>query len=208
MNIQENLKREMSRQQIKEPELAARSGLHQSTINRIKKGEIKNPGLDKIILLAKGLSITVDQLLDDEIGEQQASYEVKTIKKYYPRVVGTARCGDQGFYMDLEGGGGFIEMESRTGSIAIRIKGHSMHPAIKEDWFVVIEPDKSPVIGEYVLVKFLDGRKMVKELLQKKSDGYLLLSVNSNERITANHEEIEGIEAITAIVPPSKHKDF
>jgi phage repressor protein C with HTH and peptisase S24 domain len=139
---------------------------------------------------------------------QSSILEKSNFYKCYPRVVGTAKCGDKGYYMDLEGGDGYIEMESRTGAIAIRIKGHSMHPAIKEDWFVIIEPDKDPVPGEYVLVKFMDGRKMVKELLHKKTDGYLLLSVNGNERITDNHDEIEGIEAITAIVPPSMHKDW
>lgn len=128
--------------------------------------------------------------------------------KYYPRVVGTARCGDNGYYLDLEGGDGYIEFESEPGSIAIRIKGHSMHPAIREGWYVVIEPNKQPAIGEYVLAKFRDGKKMVKELLQVKADGYLLLSVNDNERITAAFDELEDLQAITAIVPPSKHKEW
>jgi len=143
-----------------------------------------------------------------DIAEHEGIYMAQKSKQHYPKVVGTARCGNNGFYMELENGDGFIEMNAKAGSIAIRIKGHSMHPAIKEDWFVIIQPEKEPMPGEYVLIKFLDGRKMVKELLQKKSDGYLLLSVNSNERITALHTDIEGIEAITAIVPPSMHKEW
>ena len=128
--------------------------------------------------------------------------------KHYPRVVGTARCGDHGYYMDLEGGDGYIEFDAGPGAIAIRIKGHSMHPAIREGWYVIIEPNKPPDLGEYVLVKFKDDRKMVKELLQIKSDSYLLLSINGNERLTADFADLEGIQAITAIVPPSKHKEW
>lgn len=129
--------------------------------------------------------------------------------KHYPRVIGTARCGSDGYYMDLEGGDGFIEFETRRGAVAIRIKGHSMHPAIKEGWFVVIEPDCQAEPGEYVLVKFKDGKKMIKELMQIKPDGYLLLSVNGNERITALHDDLESdIQPIAAIVPPRKHREF
>jgi phage repressor protein C with HTH and peptisase S24 domain len=140
------------------------------------------------------------------ITEKPKTY--KNGNKYYPRVVGTARCGDQGYYMDLEGGDGYLEFDTEPGAIAIRIKGHSMHPAIREGWYVVIEPNKTPTIGEYVLAKFKDGKKMVKELIQVKTDGYLLLSVNGDERITASYEDLEDIQPITAIVPPSKHKEF
>lgn len=151
------------------------------------------------------------ELIDDSQLEAQSKSSVTEQKNSYanyPRVVGTARCGDNGYYMDLEGGDGYIEFNAEPGSIAIRIKGHSMHPAIREGWFVVIEPDKRLDIGEYVLAKFKDGKKMVKELMQIKPDGYLLLSVNGNERITANFEELEDVQAITAIVPPSKHKEW
>jgi phage repressor protein C with HTH and peptisase S24 domain len=129
-------------------------------------------------------------------------------KKKYPRVVGTAKCGDKGYYMDLEGGDGYIEFDAAPGSIAIRIKGHSMHPAIREGWYVVIEPDKEVTPGEYVLAKFKDGKKMVKELIKINSDGYLMLSVNGDKRITAGYDELEDIQAITAIVPPSRHREF
>lgn len=140
------------------------------------------------------------------------SNELSEIKdnlyKKYPRVVGTAKCGDHGYYMDLEGGDGYIEFDAAPGSIAIRIKGHSMHPAIREGWFVVIEPNRQPIEGEYVLAQFKDGKKMVKEFLMKKTDSYLLLSVNGDERITAYMDELDDIQAVSAIVPPSKHKDW
>ncbi len=127
-------------------------------------------------------------------------------KREFPRVVGTARMGDQGYYLDLEGGNGHVEFEAEPGSIAIQVRGESMHPAIRDGWYVVIEPEGRPSPGEYVLLIFMDGRKMVKELLMERPDSYVVMSVNSGERITAMKNELEGIQAITAVVPPSKHK--
>jgi phage repressor protein C with HTH and peptisase S24 domain len=126
--------------------------------------------------------------------------------KKYPRVVGTAKMGDQGYYLDLDGGDGYVEFEAEEGAIAIRVRGDSMFPAIKDGWFVIIEPSGRPAIDEYVLLKFKDGKKMVKSLLQIKADCYVVESVNGGKRITAMIEELEDIRAISAVVPPSKHK--
>lgn len=133
---------------------------------------------------------------------------VESHKKKYPRVVGTAKMGDKGFYYDLEGGDGYVEFEAPEGSIAIRVRGDSMHPAIRDGWYVIIEPSGQPSIGEYVLLRFKDGRKMVKELLQAKSDCFVCQSVNGGERLTAMLDDLEGAQAISAVVPPSKHKEF
>jgi phage repressor protein C with HTH and peptisase S24 domain len=126
----------------------------------------------------------------------------------YPRVVGTARCGNEGYYLDLEGGDGYLEFEAEPGSIAIRIRGDSMHPAIRDGWYVVIEPSGKPAAGEYVLLKFKSGRNMVKELLQEKSDCYVVMSVSNGDRITAMKDELHDIHAISAVIPPSKHKEW
>lgn len=128
--------------------------------------------------------------------------------KHYPRVVGSARCGNNGYYVDLDGGDGYLEIESAPGSHAIRIRGNSMFPAIKDGWFVIIEPDARPAVDEYLLVKFKDGRKMVKTLLYLRPDCLVLESVNGGERLTAMLDDLEGFSAVSAVVPPSKHREY
>lgn len=214
---------------LSQDQLAQVSGVKQGTISKIERGDQEISTFDVELSMAldihplwlkngderyKPLFMGGDYIeaeytrVFDTVKEHKKLITENKIKKF-PRVVGTAQCGDNGYYMDLEGGDGYIEFESEPGSIAIRIKGHSMHPAIREGWFVVIEPRRTPDIGEYVLVKFKDGKKMVKELLQIKNDAYILLSVNSNERITAQFDELDGdIQSISAIVPPFKHKQF
>lgn len=144
----------------------------------------------------------------DTPGQEQKQFETQSITtKNYPRVVGTARMGDKGYYLDLEGGDGYIEFEAEKGSIAIQVRGDSMFPAIRDGWYIIIEPSGQLSIGEYVLLKFKDERKMVKELLQIKSDSYVVMSVNGEERFTVMKEELVDVKAISAVVPPSKHKE-
>src|SRR5690606_15695783 len=48
---------------------------------------------------------------------------------------------------------------------ALRVRGDSMHPAIRNGSFVVAEPGRACVPGEYVVLVLTTGQKMVKELV-------------------------------------------
>lgn len=180
--------------------LAKVAGISQATVADIERG--RNKGSTESLQLAKALKVSPDWLATGK-----GSRELSNIanEKNYPRVVGTARMGDFGYYLELEGSNGHIEFESEQGAIAILVRGDSMHPAIRDGWYVIIEPSGSPTVGEYVLLEFTNGKKMVKELLMEKQDCYVVMSVNSGERITVMREELLNIRAISAVVPPSKH---
>lgn len=193
-------------------QLSASSGVDVGTISALELRDSKRSMYFSDI--AKGLGLSLEELQMDpgewELTATKKGYGFEsipeTINKKYPRVVGTAKMGDHGYYLDLEGGDGYIEYQAEEGSIAIRVRGDSMLPSIKDGWFVIIEPSGQPVVDEYVLLKFKDGKKMVKNLLQIKSDCYVVESVNGGERITAMMEDLDDILAISAVVPPSKHK--
>lgn len=124
-------------------------------------------------------------------------------------VVGNAKMGNDGFYDEVSSipgaGDGHIEIATRDpNAYGLRVRGMSMFPAIRDGWYVLIEPNGSPKEGEYVLIKLRDGRKMVKELLFRRSDSVEVLSVNGDERIRLEMTEIEGMQAVGAVVSPSK----
>ncbi|WP_431276238.1 XRE family transcriptional regulator [Variovorax ureilyticus] len=126
-------------------------------------------------------------------------------------IVGTAKMGDDGFYEELSAmpGAGDGHIDIATGdpnAYGLRVRGMSMAPAIRDGWYVVVEPNGQLVQGEYVLIKLLDGKKMVKELLFQRNGAYEIMSVNGEERRTIYNDEIEGIQAVGAVVPPSKWK--
>jgi len=124
-------------------------------------------------------------------------------------VVGTAKMGDDGYYDEVSSipgaGDGHIEIAvDDPNAYGIRVRGQSMFPAIRDGWYVLVKPNGTPQEGEYVLLKLADGRKMVKELLFRRAGSIEVMSVNGGERLTFELSELEGIQAIGAVVSPSQ----
>lgn len=179
---------------------------NQSIIGGLESGSRKTSSHTPLIANALGVNtLWLSNGIGDKYGGS-ALPEHHAVPRDYPRVIGTARMGDKGYYLDLEGGNGHIELEAAPGSIAIHVRGDSMKPAIRDGWYVIVEPDGRPTIGEYVLLVFHDGRKMVKEFVIEKPDCYQVESVNGGERITVMKDELQSMQPISAVVPPSKHK--
>ena len=63
-----------------------------------------------------------------------------------------------------------------------------------------------PVNPNTVQCESLQSSGASKELLMEKFDCYVVESVNGGERITIMKEELANMRAISAVVPPSKHK--
>lgn len=129
-------------------------------------------------------------------------------------VVGMAKLGDNGYYEEIssspgEGDGTVDAFSDDPGAYALRVRGDSMFPAIRDGWYVVVEPHGRPTPGEYVLVKLKDGQKMVKELIMERPDSITVVSVNGDTRRTILREEIDshyGLQPVSAILSPSKWK--
>lgn len=127
-------------------------------------------------------------------------------------VIGMAKLGENGYYdeiSDIPGmGDGYIEAHSSDpNAYALRVRGDSMFPAIRDGWYVVVEPNGRVVPGEYVLIKLRNGQKMVKELIMQREDSITVVSVNGEKRRTIMADEIEhqrGLQPIAAILSPSK----
>jgi phage repressor protein C with HTH and peptisase S24 domain len=129
-------------------------------------------------------------------------------------VVGTAKMGDDGYYEEVSStpgvGDGRLEIQTKARhAYALKVRGDSMMPAIRDGWYVLIEPDAEPAAGEYVLIKLKTGQKMVKELLYQRADSIAVISVNGEKQQTILREDLDGehgLQAVTAVVPPSKWK--
>lgn len=124
-------------------------------------------------------------------------------------VVGTARLGTNGYYDELQypagHGDGTIDSYSPDGqAYALRVKGDSMHPAIRNGSFIVAEPSRACVPGEYVVLVLRAGQKMVKELVIERTDEIVVESVNGGERLTIEKSGIEKMHPVGAIVSASK----
>jgi phage repressor protein C with HTH and peptisase S24 domain len=176
---------------------------------------------EKAVLLEKNTGYRANWLISGkgpklvEAAQQDGDSPVYAGKRSGVRaipVVGTARMGEHGFYEELStipgAGDGHINIATEDPSAyGLRVRGNSMAPAIRDGWYVLVEPNASPAVGEYVLVKMRDGQRMVKELLyQRPGISIEVLSVNNGERQTIYAEELEGLQAVAAVVSPSKWK--
>lgn len=120
-------------------------------------------------------------------------------------IVGTAKLGDDGYYEELSypagHGDGWVESYSRDqNAYALRVKGDSMHPAIRHGQIVVISPSAACVPGCFVLLALRDGRKLVKELVMERAGEITVESVNGGSRLTIERAEIEKMHAVSSIV--------
>ena len=88
---------------------------------------------------------------------------------------------------------------------AVRGFGDSMYPAIRSGWYVVCDPESPPVPTEFVEVELKDGRRTIKEFIGITSNALHLLGVNGEKRISIEMSEVQSINAVTDIVPPSRH---
>lgn len=128
-------------------------------------------------------------------------------------IVGTAQLGENGFYEQISSangfGDGFIAHSTKDpDAYCLRVKGDSMAPAIRNGWYVVVEPGGQINNGEFVLIQLKDGRKMVKEMLFQRGDSIDLMSVNGEKRLSFGMDAVARLSPIAAILPPSKRLEF
>lgn len=196
-------------------ELARQLGVTPQSVQAWEAGR-NVPRPQKMQQLSRLLGKSVGFLMGEPADDQQDGRERTTFEPGPPivspwrhiKIVGTAQMGTQGYWYAIENGDGYVEFPSRDpGAYALRLKGNSMAPAIKNGWVAVVEPNGQLIPGEYVMVRLHDGESMVKELLYANDVEVSLASVNdAYDRRTIPVEQIEHIHYVGAVCPPSKVK--
>lgn len=207
------LEREIKKMGDRPSLIAERSGVSKATVSQWLKGNTREPNYKTLRAVCQYLGIDVEFVL---YGAAVKNQEAAAISRKRPRipVVGTAQLGEEGYWCELgypEGHGeAYIDAPVSTPkAYAVRVRGDSMSPAIRDGWYVVIAPDEACHPGEFVLVQTTDGRSIVKELLWQNVERTALMSVaDGHGRLTLRAEEIDRIDPVGAIVPPSAAKEI
>lgn len=211
MELKDRLKKARKHAKLTQVELAERAGIKQASVSEIERGLTRTSGY--MVKLAQVCGVS-PVWLSEGIGEMELGAESNVeagppITSPIRRIdiVGTAQLGQSGYWIGMELGEGFVETYSRDeDAYALRLKGDSMSPAIRDGWVAVCEPNHRLVPGEYVMVTTIDGQSMVKELLFENEDGVSLMSVNAayGERRTVPWSDISKIHYVGNILAPSK----
>ena len=178
---------------LSQKDLADATGLSQTTISDIERG--RNDGSREVVALAKVLRVQPQWLayglLPKELGMDETGYDnivqgirIPITKNNRVPVVGTAQLGDDGYWAEMDyptgHGDGFVEFYCRDdNAYAVRCRGDSMMPRIRNGEFVVVDTKATPLPGDDVLVKHADGRVMVKRYLYERDGMIHLMSINS-----------------------------
>ena len=133
------------------------------------------------------------------------------VKRPYVPVVGTAKLGKDGYFEEIStvtgAGDGHVEIETGDpNQYCLRAKGMSMHPAIRDGWYILVTPNSTPAPGHYIVIKLKDGQKMIKEFLYRGNGSLHVLSVNGDERLAIDNELIHDIQAVGGVLQPSMYK--
>jgi phage repressor protein C with HTH and peptisase S24 domain len=211
MELKDRLRQARKNAGLTQADLAERAGIKQASISEIERGLTRTSGY--LVKLAQICG--VDPVwLSDGSGSPESAFGTNveqgppiTSTTRRIEIVGTAQLGPDGYWVGLDASAGWVETYTRDeDAYALKLKGDSMAPAIRNGWIAVCEPNHRLVPGEYVMVTTIDGQSMVKELLFESEDGVSLMSVNAayGERRTISWDEVETIHYVGTILAPSK----
>lgn len=220
--IAERLKSAREEAELTQPQLASRAGVSAGTIGNIESGARKNPR--ELLAIAKAVGVHPQWLRDGvgprRVGDSKRAGDSKStgepdVEHIGPAptqrlvaVIGRAQLGENGYY-DLvpAGSDGYVEAVSGDpDAYVLRVVGDSMFPAIRNGWYVLVEPNRAPHPTDYVAVAAKDGRKMVKEFLYQTETEIGLQSVNGGGRLTLPLTEVVTVHPIGNLLSPSKHR--
>ncbi|MEN9544561.1 MAG: hypothetical protein RLZZ598_1394 [Pseudomonadota bacterium] len=155
--------------------------------------------------VALALGRSVDELLGRfDAADQSAEPAGRPGLLRQVKIVGIAKLGNGGYYEQVDDDGLVDSYSADPNAYALRVKGDSMHPAIRHGEIVVVEPRGQCVPGEYVAIALVDGRRMVKELVIERIDEVVVESVNGNHRQTIERASILQMHPVTSRVSPSR----
>ncbi|MEA1765600.1 S24 family peptidase [Pseudomonas syringae pv. tomato] len=190
----------------------------QSRIGNYEKGT-RQPSLQDIRKISDTLGVSFVNLV--AFTDDNAQPLVVKLKDSAPRltgkakegrvpVVGTAQLGNEGYFDALDfppgHGDGYLNIHSDDpDAYGLKVTGDSMLPRIKNGEFVLIEPNKSYVSGDEVMVRTAAGRTMIKEYIYLRDGMYRFDSVNAEHPpIHIAENEILEIHLVGGILKSSR----
>ncbi|MCX8582501.1 MULTISPECIES: S24 family peptidase [unclassified Gilliamella] len=210
-NVIRNLKYLMSEKGILNvTELARLTKIHQPTLHRLLAGDVKDPKYINLKQLADYFGVVVSDLVEKDLSSIPTNHKIHF--NSVP-IVGNAQLGDGGFWTGMEypvgTGDGFIYWPTTDkDAYALKCKGDSMMPRIKNGEYVVVEPNHRYIPGDEVLVVTADSKVMVKTYLYTRGGVATFISINEEHPpIKINESDIDRIHYVAGIAKESLRFD-
>lgn len=188
-NIVKRIKKRRLELEYSFQDLADKTNMSKSTLQRYETGAIKNLPLDKLEVLASALQTTPSYLMGwDEVKEEPKKKAVKI------PVLGRVAAG-----VPIEMIEDVLDYEEITEDMAkhgeyfaLKIQGDSMTPRICNNDVVIVRQQDDADNGDIVIAA-INGDDAVCKRLQKYNDGIALISLNPvYDPIYLKKDEVDG----------------
>ena len=168
--------------------LAKMSGVAQSTIGRILRGEV-NPQSGNLERIARAFNLSLAELAEMAQGGEPVA-ELTDVLKLVERSTRVALIpwSQAGSFKDASDnpqprdGEEWMPRPKYAGerTFALRVRGESMEPSYQHGDFIFVDPDVSPKHGKDVVVRLDDGNEVAFRRLVVEGESEYLKPANPN----------------------------
>lgn len=194
-------------------ELAKNTKIPQPTMHRLVSGDIKDPKYTLLKNIADYFKVSVDELVESSLKHNKdlnnAESRVASVAFKQIPVVGGAQLGADGYWLDFQYpvgfGDGYVNWPSNDpDAFALRCKGDSMKPRIKNGEYVIIEPNHAYQPGDEVLLVSKQEEVMIKTFLYERDDEIMVMSINEEHPpLRFDIDNVEHLYYVAGIAKPS-----
>ena len=203
MTLGEHIEKILAEKNISKTELAEKTGIDLTYLSRIISGG-RIPKIDKLEKIAHVLGVSTYYLRTCKQGKGIAVIAYISAGEGILSESCNQYAVGQGFdYLSLPPG--YTQEQAEKECLyAVRVKGDSMLPALKDGWNLYIKPhaDKSTLkSGDLVIFRDAEGAGWVKEIEILNHDSIIFKSIGPGPTIIKKREEITVIERVYLIMP-------
>lgn len=178
-NISYNLKTLMSSGAVNASELARRTGVAQPIIYRLSTGQNTNPKLGTVCPISDYFMVTVSQLIGEvPLPADPNYYRIDSNQRGWHRV--PLITWQDALYRSTQPekilNGTYVSTDANISSqaFALRVKGSAMDPLFPKGATIVVEPNRVPHDGDYIVVQLHNEHESrLKQILVDGTDRYL-----------------------------------
>ncbi len=187
-NIVKRIKKRRLELKYSFQDLADKTNMSKSTLQRYETGTIKNLPLDKLEVLASALQTTPSYLMGwDEVKEDPKKKGIKIpVLSRVAAGIPIEMIEDILDYEEISG-----DMAKHGEYFALKIQGDSMTPRICNNDVVIVRQQDNAENGDIVITA-INGDDAMCKRLQKYNDGIALISLNPQyDPIYLKNDEID-----------------
>jgi len=201
MNFGQKLKRIRESKGVSRRELAKILGKDEVSfeqyIYKIESGKIQNPGIEFIESILKALNVSSKELMEDaEDDDLEQLFAIPIIN--VQAGAGNPLYAEEYIYIN--------DIIPSKHVSAIKVKGDSMEPVIKDGEYVIVDTSSKEVInGKIYVIADADGGLLIRRIHKLKDNLFRLLPENELYKSqTVNPGDIRIIGKAIRVVSPSR----